>query len=280
MVRVYKHLSLLPALGVVVVVSIGFSVAQQTPSSASTKNSAAVGRNMYNSSCAACHGLDGHGSDKAPNIAAGSEVKNFSDAQLSDVISNGLPGTGMPAFHTLSATQVRALVLYLRSLQGKGSARALPGVAARGKEIFFGKGECSSCHTISGQGGFLGPDLSAYVATSSPEVIREEIVRPQRNPRHGYRSAVITTRDGKRLDGVIRNEDNFSVQLQTRDGDFHLFRKSELQNLEYAKNSLMPTNYGERLSKGEIDDLVRFLISAAPDAGKVAPVHKKEYEDE
>ena len=29
-----------------------------------------------------------------------------------------------------------------------------------GKQLFFGKGRCSGCHMIRGQGGLLGPDLS------------------------------------------------------------------------------------------------------------------------
>ena len=39
----------------------------------------------------------------------------------------------------------------------------------------------------------------------------------------------VTTADGQTLTGVVRNEDNFSLQLQTTDGTLHLFAKSELQ---------------------------------------------------
>jgi cytochrome c oxidase cbb3-type subunit 3 len=262
----------------------GFSVssllAGQQSSSKPLNNNFAAGRNTYDASCAACHGLDGRGSDKAINIAAGSEVQHLSDVQLSAIIWQGVPGTGMPAFRNLSRNQIEAVVLYLRSLQGMGQARALPGDAARGKEIFFGKGECSNCHMIAGHGGFLGPDLSAYASTSSPQAIREEIARPERNPRPGYRLAVLTTASGDELEGLIRNEDNFSVQFQTRDGNFHFFQKSELQKLERVETSLMPTNYGERLSSREIDDLVIFLTTTCPDANKAGTTRKKKYEDE
>lgn len=244
------------------------------------KAASAAGRNLYNSSCAGCHGLDGHGSDKAVNIGAGSEVQHLSDSQISGIISNGVPGTGMPAFHTLTTPQVRALVSYVRSLQGRTQAQSLPGDAKRGQAIFFGKGECASCHTVSGQGGFLGPDLSNYASTSSAKGIREEIVRPRRTPPLGYRSAVLTTAEGQRIEGLVRNEDNFSVQFQAKDGSFHLFDKSKLRSIEPADGSLMPTNYGERLSSAELDDLVSFLISASPD-GKAGTSRKKEsYEDE
>ena len=59
----------------------------------------------------------------------------------------------------------------------------MPGDPTRGKSIFFGKGECASCHTVSGEGGFLGPDLSSYGSTTSSQAIRNEILKSSRvNP--------------------------------------------------------------------------------------------------
>lgn len=168
----------------------------------------------------------------------------------------------MPAFHSLNPAQVRSLVSYVRVLQGKTESRALPGNPARGKQIYFGKGECSSCHSIAGQGGFLGPDLTTYGSTSADAVILQAILNQNRIVPPGFKSAVATTRDGARIEGIVRNEDNFSVQLLTPDGAFHFLQKSDLQNLEYRTQSLMPTNYGERFTRAELDDLVSFLMTA------------------
>lgn len=257
------------------------SFAQQKHSGNHDSKAASVpGQNTFNTSCAGCHGLDGRGSDKAVNISGSARVRHMSDGQLAGIIANGIPGTGMPGFHSLSAPQVHAVVAYVRSLQGRVESRALPGDATRGKEIFFNKGQCATCHTISGQGGFLGPDLSAYGSSVSTEAIRDEIVRTQRTPSPGYRCGVVTTNDGARLEGIIRNEDNFSVQFQTQDGNFHFFQKSELRNLEHLDTSIMPTNYRERFSPSELDDLVSYLMSAAPDAGKARPSHRKEEDAE
>ena len=170
----------------------------------------------------------------------------------------------MPAFHSLSAAQVRSLVSYIRALQGKTDSRAVPGDPVRGKAIFFGKGECSSCHAVSGQGGFLGPDLTAYGAASSAKQIQDAILNSNRIVPPGYRAAVATTRDGNAIEGVVRNEDNFSVQLQTQDGAFHFFQKSDLQKFEYSKQPLMPSNYAQRLNQDELNDLVSFLMGATP----------------
>ena len=224
--------------------------------------SSRAGEDTFASTCAGCHGLDGQGTGRAPSIVNNAKVQNLSDDQISRIISNGVPGTGMPAFRTLSQEKVREIVGYLRILQGKGGPRSLPGDAARGKEIFFGKGECSACHSMHGAGGFLGPDLTAYAETKSPQAILDTILSANRNAPTGYRSAIVTTRNGGRVEGLIRNEDNFSLQLQTRDGSFHFFQKSDVQNVDYSTKPLMPTNYRERLSPGELDDLVNFLMNS------------------
>jgi cytochrome c oxidase cbb3-type subunit III len=259
--------------------SISILQARQNPSSDhDSKANPTAGRSTFNSSCAGCHGLDGTGSDKAVNISGSARARHLSDTQLSSIISNGVPGTGMPGFHNLSARQVRAVVDYLRSLQGKAEGRTLPGDPKRGKEIFFGKSDCSSCHTISGQGGFLGPDLTEHGATSSVDAIREEIVRAPRVPPIGYRTAVLTTASGELLEGLVRNEDNFSVQLQTKEGTFHFFKKTDLRSFDRQKDSLMPTDYRDRLSNRELNDLASYLLTTPSPHKVVAP--RKKVDDE
>jgi putative heme-binding domain-containing protein len=221
------------------------------------------GQRLFASRCAGCHGLDGRGSDKAPSIAGSVKVQHLSDDQISSIISNGVPGTGMPAFRTLKPGQILSLTGYLRMLQGKASARSLPGNPERGRRIFAGKGECSSCHAVSGEGGFIGPDLSAYGTSLSPQAILKSLLASTRIVPAGYKPAAVTASDGTRMEGLVRNEDNFSVQLQTPDGDFHFFEKSEALKVEYLTHSLMPTDYGDRLTRDELNDLVSYLMSTA-----------------
>lgn len=246
------------------------------PISAQQKTIPAQARSMYNSSCAGCHGLDGRGSDKAANIAGSANVRQMSDGELSGIISNGIPESGMPSFRNLTDRQLRGIVGYLRSLQGRAGAPLVHGDASRGKEIFFGRGDCSSCHTISGEGGFLGPDLTDYAATQSADVVRDQIVKTSRVPSHGYRAAVLTTANGDRLEGLIRNEDNFSVQMQTEDGSFHFFKKAELRSFERRDSSLMPSDYKQRLSDRELDDLVSYLMKTPDPKRAVTPRKNKD----
>jgi putative heme-binding domain-containing protein len=221
------------------------------------------GQQLFATSCGSCHGLDGRGSLRAPNLVTTQKAQQTSDARLTQVIQDGVPSAGMPAFRSaLGEPAIRAIVNYLHVLQGRQTAQSLPGNPQNGKMLFFGKGRCAECHAISGEGGFIGPDLSQYALFKAADEIRSAILEPGKN-RDMQKSVALTTQDNQSYKGVVRNEDNFSLQLQTLDGAFHLFMKSDLKNLEYQGQSLMPSDYGDLLTKSELDDLVSFLVKAA-----------------
>ena len=223
------------------------------------------GRRVFVRECAACHGLDARGGERAPNILARPEVQRMSDADISRVVRDGVPAKGMPAFAgSLDATQIREAAAYLRSLvHGSGQSVRLPGDPVAGKTLFFGKAGCAECHMVNGVGGFLGADLSAYASSHSVEEIRDAITNPAKNPDRREKTATVVTRSGERFTGMARNEDNFSLQLQTPDGAFHLLMKSDLEHIDYPQQSLMPTDYAQRLGAHELNDLISFLIRTA-----------------
>ena len=222
--------------------------------------------------CGGCHGLDGRGSDRAPGIAMG-RAQRLSDVEIFGIIQHGITGTGMPSFHSLADSEIKSVVAYLRTLQGAKQTVSLPGDARRGKALFLGKAGCSSCHMAAGQGGFIASDLSGYARTHSVEETRSAITSPNANVDRLARTATVTTLGGEKYVGRVRNEDNFSFQMQDMDGAFHFFSKSDIQEVEYSSQSLMPANYGSILAVGELNDLISYLISVAssrdPETSKV-----------
>jgi len=221
------------------------------------------GAKLFASTCASCHGLDGRGSERAPDIAQRQEVQRLSDAQLMRVVEEGVPGTGMPAFHSLATAQIKALVAYLRTLQGRNKMPKLPGDPERGRQLFVTTG-CSDCHMVTGSGGFLASDLSSYGRTHSEDEIRSAITRPDQGIE--ARSVVVKTRDGHSYSGRIRNEDNFSMQLQSLEGTFYFLAKSDVSEIEYSPQSIMPSDYGTRLSSKDLNDIIGYLIKSASDS--------------
>jgi putative heme-binding domain-containing protein len=190
-------------------------------------------------------------------------VQGLSDAQISHIIENGIPGTGMPAFHALESSEIQTVAAYLRTLQGTKKTVKLPGDPDRGAAIFFGQAGCSGCHMVVDEGGFIASDLSGYASSHVVEEIRSAIIKPAPSRDRQARMATVILRGGEKYVGRIRNEDNFSLQLQTLDGTFHFVAKPDLEGLQYSLQTLMPFDYGSRLSPDELNDVVSYLMRVA-----------------
>jgi putative heme-binding domain-containing protein len=251
---------------------------QQNVSQRSGKFVSTRGKHTFASTCAGCHGLDGRGGDRAPNIAESQKVQQLSDAQIAHIIENGVPGTGMPAFHSLEGSAVKAVITYLRTLQGTKKAAKLPGDPDRGETVFFGKAGCSGCHMAAGKGGFIASDLSGYARIHVVEQIRSAIASPAPGNDRQTRLVTATTRAGEKYVGRIRNEDNFSLQLQTLDGTFFFVDKSDIERLD-SSQALMPSDYGSTLSSDELNDVVSYLMRVANVKPGDAVAHTEEFED-
>lgn len=235
---------------------------------------------VFEGACASCHGLDARGGERGPNIASRPDVVHKSDEELFKILRDGKVVEGMPSFAVYGSAKLSALVTYLRVLQGRSRETPLPGDAARGKILFFGKAKCAECHMVGGQGGFLARDLTPYAAGIGADRVRAAITDPNKDldPRHGL--VTITLADATVLSGIARNEDNFSLQLQSLDGAFHLISKSEVRALSYAGHSAMPSDYSSTLSSGELDDLVSYLLLTSKSKKTRQVVREAEPEDE
>jgi cytochrome c oxidase cbb3-type subunit III len=239
-----------------------------------------AGRKLFESACAGCHGLDGRGGEKGPNIATRPEISRRSDDEILAILQHGVPGAGMPAFSRLGDAKLQAVARHLRSLQGVNSKTAVTGNAGDGRKLFFKEGGCATCHMINGAGGFLGSDLSNYGAVTSVAEMSEQITNHDQSPR--ARTIEVSTRDGRKLSGFARNEDNFSLQLQTPDGKFHFLDKSTVVNVDYSP-AASAVDAEEKLTKSDLDALISFLVITgrnSRDAGKVKALPRHHEEDE
>jgi cytochrome c oxidase cbb3-type subunit III len=272
-VRILRSLAVLTARPIAATILCLFAAAlmyskAQAPASGSKpavpQQANAEGHQLFESACAGCHGLDARGGERGPDIATRQSIVQLTDTEIMGILKAGRPAAGMPPFDSLGSEKLKALLAYLRSLQGKGSAATpVTGDPRNGKALFFGTARCSECHMIQGSGGFLGRDLSSYGATLSPADIRSNIVRSGNNPGKANKTAVITLRDSRKFSGVIRNEDNFSIQLQALDGAFHFLNRAEVAQVEFLPEPIMPANYATTLKPSELDDLVSYLVAVA-----------------
>ena len=113
------------------------------------------GKRTYDAMCAGCHGSKGDGGH-GPAVNKGSFKHGNEDAQLFEVIKNGVSGTAMPAMG-LKDDEVWQVVSFLRAMGGGGAEKITGNVAAG--ETFF-KANCVGCHMVNGAGSRYAPDLS------------------------------------------------------------------------------------------------------------------------
>ncbi|HUA91881.1 MAG TPA: c-type cytochrome [Terracidiphilus sp.] len=221
--------------------------------------------------CAGCHGADGKGGDKGVSLATSQSLAARTDAELFQIIHDGT-NEGMPPYAQIGTANIRSLVHYLRVLEGEpgpGGSPAepsIPGDAEIGRGLYFGKARCSSCHMIDGDGGFIAADLTRYGRNRTAEAIAQAITTPDNPLTPSSRVVNVTTRSGQTFTGALRNEDNFNLEIQTEDGRYHLLARSELAQMRYTEHSLMPRDYGTRLTPKELNDIASFLmvVSKAP----------------
>ena len=221
-----------------------------------TPREIARGRTLFEAQCAYCHGADGDGG-RGANLQRPALRRAPTDEALFRIVNRGIPGTGMPG-NAMSARETWQVVAFVRSL-GRVKREPLPGDAVRGAQVYESAG-CAACHTIGGRGGSTGPDLTDVGARSSPGYLRRSIVDPQADVPAGFKHIRAATRDGRRITGVIINEDTFSIQFRDAGGRVHSYFKEELAELSADRTTTMP-GYGERLEPAALDDLVAYLVS-------------------
>ncbi len=150
------------------------------------------------------------------------------------------------------------IVAYIRSLRATASDEFVPGNTELGQAIFRTKGGCAECHMIRGSGGLLGPDLSKIGAERNLHDLRQALTSARPRIPQGYQPVRIAAKSGDIIEGLIKNEDDFSLQVMDRHYRIHLLRRSDVE-LEYSKESLMPYHYDKILSAEEMQDLLAFL---------------------
>src|ERR1051325_582419 len=135
------------------------------------------GEKLFQVHCALCHGPKGE-SGRGPMLAKAKLGHAPDDAALVKVIDDGIRGTEMPGAGAMSEHEVRQTAAYVRSL-GKVPSKPVPGNVAHGGEIYRGKGNCTGCHPLNGEGGVSAPELAGIGERRSASFLRESLVDPQ-----------------------------------------------------------------------------------------------------
>jgi len=270
-------------MGVLAVLAMAQFLAAAGPARAQDKNplandsnAAKLGEFEFRANCAFCHGLGAHGGGRGPDLTRARKKHGNSDADLFRTINEGVPGTAMPPNGAtqqgvgMTGEEIWQVISYIRSVQVKTSAPPA-GDAAHGKELFTGSAGCATCHMIEGKGGRLGPDLTATGSSRSVDYIVDSLRNPSRRLAQGiseamkefsqeYESVTVVDDRGQKFQGVVLNEDNFTLQMLDTREQLHLFAKDKLRLVDKSRESLMPKYDVKTLPEKDLQDIVAYLL--------------------
>jgi quinol---cytochrome-c reductase cytochrome c subunit len=181
-----------PAAGYAVVllalVTVGMGYAAITTGAASAANptssppsTIAQGKQLFQTSCASCHGLGGAGTEQAPSlVGVGAAAVNF------QVGTGRMPGksTGPEMLRgpvKFTQEQIDALAAYVESLGGGPQVPTDTQVDPGGGDLALGESlftaNCAQCHNFAGAGGALTDGKSAPPLTqATPRQIYEAML--------------------------------------------------------------------------------------------------------
>jgi putative heme-binding domain-containing protein len=216
------------------------------------------GGRLYRANCTICHGAQGDG---VPGIDLGHGRFRHaqSDDDIAAIIRTGIAGTAMPP-NNFSDFQSLTIVAYLRSIAAATSTSTSGGDPARGKTIYEGKGGCTSCHRIHGAGGRTGPDLSDIGNLRLAGELERSIIDPDSEVLAQNRHLRATSKNGATIDGILLNEDKYSVQLLDSKGRLMSLKRADLHDATVIQKGLMPS-YKDKLTHQELSDVVSYLAS-------------------
>jgi putative heme-binding domain-containing protein len=128
----------------------------------------------------------------------------------------------------------------------------------RGRLVF--NRTCLPCHRLFDAGGDVGPDLTGS-DRANRDYILENVLDPSAAVAREYTLANVATTDGRLVAGIIREQNDRSLTIQTANERIVLPRE-DIEDLKPSTVSMMPEGQLERLSPQEIRDLFAYLAAS------------------
>ena len=135
------------------------------------------------------------------------------------------------------------------------------GDAQLGKALFTQR--CAVCHTLFGQGGKVGPDLTGYERRNVDFLVLS-VVDPSAYIREEYTAFRIRTRDGQTLIGLITDRGPNQITVEDASQQKTVVPKEQIVEERALPTSLMPEGLLDGLSDRQVRDLFKYLASEKP----------------
>jgi len=137
--------------------------------------------------------------------------------------------------------------------------------AKAGKEVF--KKQCLKCHTHSGEGSKIGPDLTGMAVHPKHELLIH-LIDPSRSVEGNFRVYTVVTADGRVLNGLLSSESKTAIELIDAEAKRHAIQRADIEQMVASTKSLMPEGFEKQVTRDDIKNLLEFLTQR----GKFLPL--------
>lgn len=159
-----------------------------------------------------------------------------------------------PELKDLSDAKLQRIAEYRAALSPEAIAA---GDLSAGRVIF--KQQCANCHTLLGDGGKIGPDLTGAQRVNLNYLLAN-IVDPSATVSKNFHMSVALLEDGRVLNGIVAGETEKTVIIQTPKERIVIAR-DEIEELRPSQLSLMPERMLDVLKPDQVRDLIGYLMS-------------------
>jgi putative heme-binding domain-containing protein len=128
---------------------------------------------------------------------------------------------------------------------------------SNGRAVF--QRTCAACHRLFDDGARIGPDLTGS-QRANLNYFLENVLDPSAVVAKEYRMTVVELKNGRVLNGIVKEDNDRAVTLQTQNEQV-IIPKNEIDTRRESPLSLMPDGLLDKLSKEEVRDLVGYLAS-------------------
>jgi len=177
-----------------------------------------IGEARFAAQCALCHGRDAAGAEIGPDLTRSRLVAedNRGD-KIAALIRNGRPEKGMPAID-VNAADTNAIIAYIHSQKTKmealgGGRRSVEvaqlqvGNAEAGRTYFSGAGNCSKCHSATG-------DLAGLATRFQGLALMQRMLNPSSGrPAPKPAGVTVTLPSGEVVKGSLVSRDEFTLVI-------------------------------------------------------------------
>lgn len=159
-----------------------------------------------------------------------------------------------PDQRLIAADKVEMIAKYRTQLDDSTRAAA---VLPNGRQLF--EKNCAKCHKLFGQGGAIGPELTG-AQRSNLNYLLENIIDPSATLATNFRMSIILLNDGRVVSGVIGEQTDRTITVQTPTDKVTLNR-ADIDEIQPSKLSLMPDGLFNAMTPHEVRDLIGYLMS-------------------